>query len=483
MADAQEKLLKDYFREITDAAETVPDMKLDTAIRRGIRSGQRKGSFSRRYAIAVLALAAVILLVVVPWVYGKTTTKPVQLAPQSWGELEVYRQAIGDNLTVTSALDAGFVQQVNIQSPEVAGFQVTINGVIADRRGVILLYTLNNRSGQDYMNHRFTFTRNDSSLTALTAENYGFSSNLNYSPEVAKTGPVRDIMLIPWVKQQETLPDQIYATLTVIPRDNNQQLLHNNGELQMYNLKVRIDLDETAEYSKGATLDLKENLSVGGQTIRMNNVYIGPTGIYMSESYDGKNTMKIYGDYGLKMVMGTGVHEKVLAQSAGFSINGGPFHFIFDNDNMRPRDPIRMEIEGLYAIDKSKLEVVINTETREILKGPDERLSLSDRMENAKPGELILDLTMPLKGERAFPDRGDFSLDPNFVDGEGAGHWLVQPTQGEVSTTNKEYRKTDRENITTAIYNIGTEMLPQPLTFKLSYYPGLIIEADRLRIR
>lgn len=482
MAEFEEKLLKDYFEEMTKVAETVPGLKLDTAIRDGIRKGRIKArDFRKGYAAAVLAVIAVVLFVFVPWAYEQIKPEQAVRTPKSWGELEVYRQAIGDNLTVTSALDAGFVQQVNIVSPEVAGFQMTVNGVIADRRGVILLYALNNRTGQDYMNNRITFTRNNSSLTALTAETYGFSSKMNYRPEDAKLGIVRDIMLIPWENLQEALPDQVYATLTLVPKDDQQQLIHINGEMQMYKLKVLIDL-EAAEYSQGSSLDLKGDLSVAGQTIRMNNVYIGPTGIYMNESYEGNNTMKIYRDYGLKMVMGTGVHEKELAQTAGFSINGSPFYYIFDNDNMRPRDPIRLDLEGLYAIEKSKLEVVINTETREILKGPDERLSLSERMDNAKAGELILDLSMPLSGDESFPEGGNFDLDPNFVDGEGAGHWLVQP-EGGVRVENKEYRKKGTENITTAIYNIGTEKLPQPLTFKLSYYPGLIIEPDSLRIR
>ncbi|UQZ36293.1 hypothetical protein C2I18_23875 [Paenibacillus sp. PK3_47] len=478
MAEIEEKLLRDYFQEMDSTADAVSDMKLDAAIHQGIRSGRNKASGLRKsYAAAVLVILAAVLLVSIPWIFEQMKPQQAVQTPKSWGELEVYRQVIGDNLTVSSALDAGFVQQVNFQSPEADGLQMTVNGVIADRRGVILLYTLVNHTDQKFMYPRFTLKKNEAALNDLTSESFSGANN-NSLPD---GGGIRNVMHIPWENLQETLPDQVYATLTMMPADDNQHPVQGaNGEVKLQRLSVMIDLDESAEYAQGSSVELKATLSVAGQKIRMNNVYIGPTGIYMNEVYDGKNTMKIFGLYGLKMKIGTGTQMEELRQNTAYSYNGGPLHYVFANDNMQPGEPVRLEIEGLYAIEKTNLEVVINTETRQILKAPDDRLSLSERMDGADSGALILDLTMPA-AEEDTDQSGSVSLDYNFVDGEGAGRWL-EPRVEQYSSY-MEYRNNGKESVATFFYNLGAEKLPQPLTFKLNYYPGLITGDDSLRIR
>ncbi len=245
MAETEEKLLSEYFQGITEVTEHTPDVKLDSAIRSGIRGGrQKRWGFSKGFTAVLLVVMAVVVFGCLTWVYGQVKPQQAVLTPKSWGALEVYREAIGDNLTVTSALDAGFVEQVNISSAEVGGFLLTINGVIADRRGVILLYTLENRTGQKFINLRFAFKKNNSSLTTLTSDGFSFSgTNTNYRPEDAQLGATRDVMLIPWEKLQETLPNQIYATLTLMPTDDKQQPIQNSGgQVQLYRINVMIDL-------------------------------------------------------------------------------------------------------------------------------------------------------------------------------------------------------------------------------------------------
>lgn len=71
-----------------------------------------------------------------------------QLPPKSWGQLEVFRPIIADNLTIKSALDAGMLKEVNVSSPEIDGIQWTVNGIMADRRGIVVLYTIQNNTDQ-----------------------------------------------------------------------------------------------------------------------------------------------------------------------------------------------------------------------------------------------------------------------------------------------------------------------------------------------
>ncbi|MEC0168813.1 hypothetical protein [Paenibacillus graminis] len=54
-------------------------------------------------------------------------------AAHDWGEFEVFRTAVGSNLTVSSALDAGLIQRVNGTSVEQNGFVLTVDGIAADQ--------------------------------------------------------------------------------------------------------------------------------------------------------------------------------------------------------------------------------------------------------------------------------------------------------------------------------------------------------------
>lgn len=111
--------------------------------------GNRKGSsFRKRYTVVALAVLAIALLIIVPWANQMTNPVRAQLPPKSWGQLEVFRPIIANNLTITSALDAGIMKEVNISSAEVDGIKWTVNGIIADRRGIALLYTIQNNTDQ-----------------------------------------------------------------------------------------------------------------------------------------------------------------------------------------------------------------------------------------------------------------------------------------------------------------------------------------------
>lgn len=88
MAESEEKLLKDYFQKIDAEAEEILDVKLDTAIRRGMQQGNRtRLSFSKRYAVVVLVVLAFALLIIVPWANQMINPVRAQLPPKAGASL------------------------------------------------------------------------------------------------------------------------------------------------------------------------------------------------------------------------------------------------------------------------------------------------------------------------------------------------------------------------------------------------------------
>jgi hypothetical protein len=466
MAESEEKLLNDYFQRINVDAEEIPEVKLDMAIRKGMQLGHRKGlSFRKRYAVVALALLAIALLIIVPWANQIANPVRAQLPPKSWGQLEVFRPIVANNLTIKSALDAGMLKELNISSPVVDGLQWTVNGIIADHRGIAVLYTIQNNTDQKMQFMGLSLNKNPEDNYGLTG--YSGYSNSN-AQEAGSPGTTRMLEQIVWDKYRDDLTDALNITLSLYPVSKDFSGLGSD----IKKLSVTIPLKADNNYFEGDIIDLKKSLSVGGQTIKMDNVYIGPTGIYMRETFGRENTMRIFSLLSPKLVIGKGDYQEDLMWASGRNN--------YHNDNMRPDEPIKLEIEGISALDQSKVELVINTETQQILKAPDNNITISKRMENEEKGILVLDFFIPKEDKEALANSG-FSLDDNFVDSTGSGHWL-----GRVKNDHSGYREFNEGTNGTTItsfFNVGKENLPQPLTFRFTEYPNMIMETDSMRIR
>ncbi|WP_339290623.1 DUF4179 domain-containing protein [Paenibacillus sp. FSL E2-0201] len=466
MAESEEKLLNDYFQRIDVEAEEILEVKLDAAIRQGMQLGNRKGSsFRKRYTVVALAVLAIALLIIVPWANQMANPVRAQLPPKSWGQLEVFRPIIANNLTITSALDAGIMKEVNISSAEVDGIKWTVNGIIADRRGIALLYTIQNNTDQKMQLMGLSLKKNSEDNYDLTG--YSGFSNSN-AQEAGSPGTTRMLEQIVWNKYRDDLTDELNITLSLYPVSKDPS----GSSSDIKKLIVNIPLEANNNYFKGEIIDLKESLAIAGQKIKMDNVYIGPTGIYMRENFDGDNTMRIFNMLSPKLVIGKGNHQEDLMWASGMNN--------YHNDNMRPDEPIKLEIEGISALDKSKVELVINTETQQILQAPDNNLTISKRMENEEQGILVLDYFIPKEDKEALGGSG-FSLDDNFVDSTGSGHWLGRVKDGYSGY--KEFNEGTKGTTITFFFNVGKEKLPQPLTFKFNSYPTVINEKASLRIK
>lgn len=467
MAESEEKLLNDYFQRIDVEAEEIPDVKLDAAIRKGMQLGNRKRfSFRKRYTVVILAVLAIALLIFVPWANQMANPVRAQLPAKSWGHLEVFRPIIADNLTIKSALDAGMLKEVNISSPEMDGIQWTVNGIMADHRGIAVLYTIQNNTDQKMQLAGLSLRKTPEDKYHLSGYS-GFSTT--NAQKVGSPGTTRMYEQIVWDKYQDEQPEELNITLSLFPDALLGQVFSNK---EIKEMSVKISLEADNNYFQGELVDLKDSLSIGGQEIKMDNVYIGPTGIYMRETFGRKNTMRIFNLLSPKLVIGKGDHQEELMWASGSNI--------FHNDNMRPYDPIKLEVEGISALDQSKVELVINTETQQILKAPDNYLSISKRTEDEEKGIIVLDLLIPKKVKELHESTG-FGIDDNFVDSAGSGHWQVRDS--EDYSRYREYREDAKGTTITYFLNVGKENLPQPLTFRFTSYPNMIMESDSMRIR
>lgn len=355
------------------------------------------------------------------------------------------------------------MKEVSISSSEVDGITWTVNGIIADRRGIAVLYTIQNNTDQKMRLFGLSLKKTPEDKYHLSGYS-GFSTS--NAQEVGSPGTTRMYEQIVWDKYQDEIPEELNITLSLFPDALSQ--VFNNKDIKEMGVKIPLEADNN--YFQGELVDLKDSLSIGGQKIIMDQVYIGPTGIYMRETFGRENTMRIFSLLSPKLVLGKGGHQEELMRASGSNI--------YHNDNMRPNDPIKLEVEGISALDQSEVELVINTETQQILKAPDNSLSISKRTADEEQGIIVLDLLIPKKVEELH-EATDFGIDDNFVDSTGSGHWLVHDNYSGY----REYREDAKGTTITYFLNVGQEKLPQPLTFRFTNYPNMIMETDSMRIR
>lgn len=473
MAEPEDKLLEDYFQKISTEAEGISDIKLNVAIHRGMQqSGRTRIPLRKGYSVAIFALVAIALFIIVPWVNPTTKSEHAQLPPQNWGALEVFRPVAEDNMTVKSALDTGMVKQIDDSTIEVDGLEFTINGLIADRRGVIVLYTFQNNKNQKVQPLGLTTERDPVSLN-------NNSGSTSFSPYVRESdvspGESHIIEQIVWDKNLKELPEQLTITLSVIPVSVEKSIL--NKDFRTIELSIAIPMDVDKDYFEGKVVDLNDNISISGQKINIDEVYIGPTGIYMRELYSEDNTMEIFSMVSPKLLIGDGDNQEELRLARGSFLNEGIQMRIYHNNNRRLTDPIRLEVEGITALDKSKLELVIDTEQQKIIKANDQ-FSISV-LENVKgEGYFMFSLLIPKKDGQISSQSG-FSLDGNFTDAMGNDHRLEASNVAYPT----DYIEDAKGSTIISNFKVREEKLPQPLSFTINSYPNDILEHHSIRIR
>ncbi|ASA21011.1 DUF4179 domain-containing protein [Paenibacillus donghaensis] len=474
--------LSDYFQKLTAEADEVPEMKLELAIRKGMQRGtsSRRGLRSR-YTAGLIAAVTLVMLVLLPWVYQQQLKPQQTFTPQSWGELEVFRSVINESsLSLLSALDAGLVQPMNVASEEKNGYQLTINGVVADRMGMIVLYSFENknkdRASLGGMSLSFE------GLKEPVTGNYGESGRRMDSDQ---TGLIREYTSISW-NQLLDGQSEFNLAFRVFPEKLLESKQFNWFEdATTLNVPLKLKLaEETEDY--GVT-PINKTLQVEGQKMLVEQVYVGPTGIYVETSMDRKNSMRIFHMY---PQLRRGILEGQQEPSDDLmyplysltSKNNFKETYIYQNDNRNPDSPLTLVIEDVYALERNKLEVVIDTEKHTILQAPDDRLKVIDRKELGEEGYLYVELTTPKESGSQSGGGDNFAFDDNFVDGTGSGHFM-QGLKDNYSTYSETNQGVDGAASRINTYNLGTEKLPQPLTFRLTVYPNLLEGSDSLRIR
>lgn len=160
MVDREENQLARYFDGVRLAEKQIGDERLDASIRRGLDKGKTlQGKWQMRrglaWTVGAIGTLAVCLMLVLIWQGGGL---PGGVSTTTAGQPAGIPDYVSSLMTseMERAAEHGLYQPIG-KSTEVAGTKVTVDGVLADGRTVVVFYSMVNPEDVKAMNNLYAY--------------------------------------------------------------------------------------------------------------------------------------------------------------------------------------------------------------------------------------------------------------------------------------------------------------------------------------
>jgi len=463
---------------VQSVAEEVPgpvdplDARLDEAIAAGIKRGQAEKNRRRRALRHRSVAAAAACLALVACLFSIRISPAFATMLRDIPGLEKFVDLIenGDR-GIKLALENELMQPIGA-TDEHDGRSLTVNGIIVDESRMVVFYELRNDASMEPFRMRSPELKDPQGETIKAGYGYGDGGEA----EVERgRNVVRGTMDV-WLQPGLSWPDKL--TLTVasgaeVPKADptrlsgpsyriGDELPPEDSSGPEYRVSFAIDKAKFADMKR--VYPIGKTISVEGQKITFQEAVVTPLRIALKVGYDSANTKKIFGAGDLQLVDEAG-HV--------WTSNGGQDSTIYFGSSYF-NQPKELYVEGSWfrALDRDKLEVVVDLDKKQILKAPDDRLKIENVTRSSDGIKLSFSLdNVPEEDKMIYASL--FEGGP-LKDGAGKSYdgWSGNAGGSMMNDSGK------REGY------VSIKDLPyvQPLTFQLFYYPSYIREPYRIRI-
>ncbi|MGF7049949.1 hypothetical protein J2T13_004472 [Paenibacillus sp. DS2015] len=358
-------------------------------------------------------------------------------------------QLINNDKGLQLALENDFMQSVD-QSIEHDGIKLTVDSLIIDKSRVIVFYTLDNMDGR-----KRAINLVDVKLLNYTETSTSFGISDFKEDWESKQGTF-DISL----NNEIDIPDNLDLNLRVGTGNRATE------SSSVFQFEIPVDKEKFAGLKE--TYDIDQTVIVEGQRISFGTMTIYPTRIGLEVAYDPSNTKKLFSFDDIRI-------EDEHGETFGTITNGISSSLMDDNRQVlyfqsnyfRKPDQLYLRASSIRALDKSKLEVLVDLDRKVLLTRPDDKLTFDPAGVSREKGKKAL--VFHLKNEDPLDENRIFSLfDTRYKDATGQSFESNQT--GETSTGEVHYY------IEKADYT-------SPLKLTISDYPSRIRGDINLRIK
>jgi len=464
MFEKEEHMLNEMQKDTEASTAVVSDEALDAAVQSGMRRGRHRQRSRARITVlsgVVATITAALLFVV--WSGSEGLVQPnEQMAAQGpYPSLTGFD--FGEDITLNTANKHGLIQPVN-QSVTEGDYTVTVNGVLTGSQQMEIFYTIENHAEEP------------ADLKRIEVKRKGSSDSLPYSigssGKEIKPGETVHSRSNVQVSDNQPIPEELTLSFSIAPYSTNTAYQSRTENEQILDVGLSVDMETVRKYT--TTVPINKMLQIEKQRFYLKEAVMSPAGIVLKANIPSSNTMKVSGLYDVYLESVVNGEKIRLNSDSAFlpGAGGGAMTYFFDSNILENPESITLKASGFQAVDPSDMKLVVDTDKKEVLHSPD-----GDIRFGAYTGHT---LTLEYE-EQADRHMGSVSIETEFVDGEGKKH-KINENAGGLSSSSRSSSDTEVSLITQYIH-LKPEDYPQPLTFTLSSYPGVMEQAFEVPIQ
>lgn len=366
-----------------------------------------------------------------------------------------YLELIRADQTLYNAVKHDLLQDLHITDTD-GGYSLTVDGLIADEKEAVILYTLTAPNQASRKDSSLRYEILDGNKGNLSSTSYISSFTVYDKESTNKILTDVGLLNVSWFAGGVT-PDTLILNIEL---DNKQ-------------FTVTIPNDQSRYAGMQKTYQLEQALTIADQKLTVHEAVITPLVAYVRISADPLNSRNINGMISLALMNEEGKHYPSRGGSGDLmSPEGLNARFI---SNYFDSSPVSLVSEGAYISDSNK-KLVINTDTKETLIAPSEHITLSEAIvkdEEIEISILTKDIDIPIPNIYRFFTL--LSSNIAFTDASGTEFMIL-----DISRTASDSDGEKEEQ--TLYFTIPKEDYQQPLTFEVHEYPGFVKEKVKIQL-
>ncbi|MEO4052661.1 DUF4179 domain-containing protein [Solibacillus sp. CAU 1738] len=455
MFEEEKKKLEQRKKSI-DQVEVSKD-KLYSAVQSGFEKAKKERLLKRTKLIKRSSWSiGIVAILLISFITSVNVSPAFANKFASIPGMERIVELIKQDKGLTAAVENDFYQPLNL-SQNKGGITVTLDGVMADKKGMVIFYSVHSKKKN------------------LPLEIDYLKLNNEYNREL----PVSDTTF--WSSAPPTIEEKVFSSMMTLETYENHILwdgnllwsigLKNGDKVEQFQIPFK--LKKTDVVSK--TIDLNKEVTIEGQRIKVERVTINPIRAEVKLKIDPNNSKKIFSFRNLKFINDIG--DEWIFNNIGTafrSIDGNEWTISLQSPYLNNSDNLKLVFGKIEAIDKDDAYILIDTESKKFLKQPEESIFTNLEVENNKVS-FIMDV------------QGDYTMlvSSSFVDNEGKEFFIKYDHTNpmpKVRDVNGSLMKTAEKGIKLE-FELPKDSIENPLRFELHSYPTWIEEDVEIEIK
>lgn len=361
----------------------VPD-QIDQYINVGLEQAQKSKKRNHRAAFSAITVAAILFLFIVS---VRISPAFASYASQIAG-LDRLVELIRGDKGLESAIKNNFVQVIG-KSATHDGITFTIDEIIVDETKMIVFYTLEADEDLGYIMLSDLEITDEADEEISIGYSYGSPSD-----DFEKGKTVSEKIDIDF-GYDENIPEQINLSAQI---DVGKPTSY-PSENKTWDINFTIDHDKFADYKD--IYSINETVIVEEQKITFKEIIVYPTKIAIHVKYDEQNSKELFGFDDLAIINENGEEwASIMNGVTGQEVNDHEEILYLQSNFFEQPTELHLQFSSIRALDKDKLDVIVDLENEQLLKRPNNQLELFE----ISTGNSVASLDFKIKRSEEYID-------------------------------------------------------------------------------